>query len=521
MKVNFSDRDLEQITSKGIPLERIQHQLRTFELGILPAKLNRPCTVGDGIIALYDDEQRKYLKLHASAAAEGRLMKFIPASGAATRMFKALLAIYAKDGAITLDSLAAEAEKGDSDAGAALKFFQEIDRFAFFPALQEICPEAGNETNTLTKGDLRSTLEYLLTVKGLNYGSLPKGIILFHRYKDRSRTAFQEHIAEAIAYTLDRNRRARIHFTAAAERLPAIKAHIESYCQTLVGSGAASSIEVSFSPQKSSTDTIAVDMENRPFRDEEGRLLFRPGGHGALLENITELEADIVFIKNVDNVVPDRLKPITCQYKKVLCGYLVELQEKTFGYLKALETGTVSSEAIGEIAGFAARELSSGLPDNFTRRTETEQIKILRNRLNRPLRICGMVRNVGEPGGGPFWIEGKDGSLSLQIVEISQIDLESPEQRAMLECCTHFNPVDLVCGLRDYQGKPFNLADFTDPETGFITKKSWGGVNLKALELPGLWNGAMAGWNTVFVEVPTITFNPVKTVNDLLRPEHQ
>jgi hypothetical protein len=273
--------------------------------------------------------------------------------------------------------------------------------------------------------------------------------------------------------------------------------------------------------QSPATDTIAVDLDNNPVRDEQGHLLFRPGGHGALLANLQALAADIVFIKNIDNVVPDRLKEVTYRYKRALGGHLVYLQQQMFAYLEHLAAGKVDADVLEEIRTFARQELAIVIPPGLQHAPQHEQIRFLHDQLNRPLRVCGMVRNEGEPGGGPFWVAHPDGSLSRQIVETSQVDTALPEQRALLAASTHFNPVDLVCGVRDYRGQQFDLQRFADPNTGFISHKTYAGRPLKALELPGLWNGAMAYWNTVFVEVPLSTFNPVKIVLDLLRPEHQ
>jgi len=372
----------------------------------------------------------------------------------------------------------------------------------------------------ITEGRYKEILEYTLKPKGLNYADFPKGLIRFHRYPERSRTPFEEHLFEAAAYTLDRNMVARVHFTVPAEYEELIKEHIENVRGYYEASGV--KYEVTFSTQNPSTDKIAVGLDNKPFRDSNGRLVFRPAGHGALLDNLNDLRGDIVFIKNIDNVVPDRLKHETYIYKKALGGYLVELQRDIFRYLERLTSGNVSWQLITQVFEFVRYELSTIPPEAVEKRgSREEKINFLISKLNRPLRVCGMVKNEGEPGGGPFWVRHEDGTLSLQIVESSQVDMESSGQRAIWESSTHFNPVDLVCGVRDHLGNPFDLKRFTDPNTGFISIKSMDGRELKTLELPGLWNGAMANWNTVFIEVPLITFNPVKTVFDLLRKEHQ
>ena len=355
--------------------------------------------------------------------------------------------------------------------------------------------------------------------KGLNYAHHPKGSIKFHHYPDSSRTALEEHLIEALNYAKDDNNIARIHFTISPEQSELVRAIIDRAKKQHKENGY--SIDVTYSYQKPSTDTIAVTINNKPFTDKDGELVFRPAGHGALLENLNDLKGDIIFIKNIDNIVPDHLREETYRFKKILAGYLIELKSKIDSYLNQLEQTPVNDSLIPEILEFAANKLSIYFKSNFSSLSKEEKVKILFEKLNRPLRVCGMVKNEGHAGGGPFWVEEKDGSVSLQIVEKTQIDLEDESQRKILESSTHFNPVDLVCAVKDYRGKPFNLLKFTNPDSGLITVKSKEGKELKALELPGLWNGSMAKWITVFVEVPKITFNPVKEVNDLLWKEHQ
>ena len=358
----------------------------------------------------------------------------------------------------------------------------------------------------------------------MNYANLPKGLVPFHAYGDHSRTAFEEHLVEALEYVRDASSVARLHFTVPAPYRQVIQTYLDRVRHRYAQQGA--QLDISYSIQKPATDTIAVDSDNIPVRDNNGALVFRPGGHGALLENLTDLQGDIVFIKNIDNVLPDRLKPDTCRYKKLLCGYLVHLQQQVFFHIAQLKASDPSESdgarsAIDAARRFAQDQLSLVLPQDFERTALSNQRAFLVAQLDRPLRVCGVVKNTGEPGGGPFWVRQADGTTSLQIVESSQVDMTNAEQRARWQAATHFNPVDLVCGVRDYRGRPFPLARFVDPTTGFISEKSKDGHSLRALELPGLWNGAMAHWNTVFVEVPGSTFHPVKTVMDLLRPEHQ
>lgn len=516
----FRKEDSQHIKGRGIPEEKILAQIEMFRRGIPCINLKRPCTIEDGIIRIEEHEFDELIKQHAEAATNGRITKFVPASGAATRMFRNLQALASKDGELTGESLTIQADNGDAAAVFGVKFFDNLQKFAFYERLKSIMSQQGiNVDEILAKGEYKAILEYLLSAKGLNYGGLPKGLIPFHKYENHSRTPFEEHIVEAIAYAQDSDKTARIHFTVSEKHLSSIRDHIENISAPYEMDGIA--LDITYSIQKPSTDTIAVDLNNEPFRDEDGKLLFRPGGHGALLENLNDLEGDIVFIKNIDNVVPDSLKADTYLYKKILCGYLLGLQNNVFNYLKRLKGRDIDEGLIREIFTFAREKLSVTSPGDWESYSSAEKTDFLCSKLNRPLRVCGMVENVAEPGGGPFWVSHGDGSISLQIVESSQVDLKSENQRQIWNSATHFNPVDLVCGVRDYRGQFFNLMNFMDPEAGFIAVKSKYGRELKALELPGLWNGSMAWWNTAFIEVPITTFNPVKTVNDLLRETHR
>ena len=380
-----------------------------------------------------------------------------------------------------------------------------LDRFAFAERLAEF---------TGGSRDPRTVVSNILT-EGLGYGTLPKALILFHRYPDRNRTAFEEHLAEGALYAAGAGSEVCIHFTVSAEhreQFERLAAETVPFYEARFGV----KYRIGYSCQKPSTDTLAVNPDDTPLRDGQGRLLFRPAGHGALIENLNEIDADLVFIKTVDNVAPDRLKSDTVIYKEMLAGLLLDLQRQAFGYLRRLDAGErVSAE---EMASFVSGRLCRRLPSSFTALEPQRQVGLLRELLDRPIRVCGMVKNEGEPGGGPFWVREADGGESLQIAESSQI---APQQKGLMTAATHFNPVDLVCGVRDYLGRKFDLTRYVDPQTGFISSKSQQGRPLKALELPGLWNGAMARWNTVFVEVPISTFSPVKVVGDLLRPQHR
>jgi hypothetical protein len=341
----------------------------------------------------------------------------------------------------------------------------------------------------------------------------------FHAYDSGSATPFEEHLKEAALYAKTEGK-AHLHFTVSPQHDEMFKDE-ESKVGPKISEATDTQFLISYSNQKPSTDTIAVDMENQPFKNGDGSILFRPGGHGALIENLNEQDADIIFIKNIDNVVVDKNLEKVANSKKMLAGVLRKVQAKAFDYARLLEDNEVSPEKSDEIKSFLERELNVRMPKNYDDLDVGEQLSVLKDKLNRPIRICGMVKNEGEPGGGPFWVKDVEGNISLQIIESAQIDLSDQEQEAILKNSTHFNPVDLVCGVRNHKGEKYDLLDFVDPKQGFITGKTQEGKELKALELPGLWNGAMAFWNTLFVEVPLVTFNPVKTVNDLLKPTHQ
>jgi len=516
----LNERDFEQIKERGMTVEQVISQVEIFKRGFPCSKLKRPCTIGDGITVLGESDLERLGELYSQAALSGRAMKLVPASGAASRMFKLLISFNNRYDQTDENRVSAEAEKDAPDYRAFLRFIKGIKKFAFYRALRSAMSRDGLDIEGLiSQGRYKKILEYILTSRGLNLTNLPKGLIRFHDYPGHPRTPFEEHLVEAAAYTQDSKGVVRVHFTISPEHEEAIKDHIYENLGQYERQGVR--YELSFSVQKPSTDTIAVDPDNRPFRGKDGTLVFRPGGHGALLENLNDLKGDIVFIKNIDNLVPDRLKRKTYIYKKALGGYLVELQRDIFEYLKRLINRDVDEPFMNQVFEFMRSKLSIIPPEGMGQCSRSDKMEFLITRLNRPLRICGMVKNEGEPGGGPFWVEHGDKTLSLQIVESSQVDMESTGQSAIWKSSTHFNPVDLLCGVRDHSGMTFDLMHFSDPDTGFISMKSKEGRELKALELPGLWNGAMANWNTVFVEVPIITFNPVKTVLDLLRKEHQ
>ncbi|MCF8302141.1 MAG: DUF4301 family protein [Bacteroidales bacterium] len=515
----LTEKDLEQIKEKRITSETIDKQLENFRQGFPAVELVAPATPGKGIDQLGDDEEQRLAGHYEKASKDRGLLKFVPASGAATRMFKHLFNYLEK----YRDKEANEKELlSDKGFNSVYNFFFSLKLFPFFNDLRKTMEGDGlNIDHMLANKEYGPILEYLLTEKGLNFGNLPKGLIPFHTYVGgQIRTPLEEHMAEGANYCADRNQIVNLHFTVSPEHRLSFQDLIDDVVERYEEMFKVK-YNINFSEQKPSTDTIAVDMDNEPFREEDGTILFRPGGHGALIENLNDLKGDIVFIKNIDNVVPDDMKPDTYLYKKVLAGYLLELQQEAFGYLEELEKDEINDSRLLEIGEFAEQKLNIIKPEDFSTRSTADKRKFLVEKLNRPIRVCGMVKNEGEPGGGPFWIKDKYGQQSLQIVESSQMDLDREVQQKIVDESTHFNPVDLVCGLRDYKGNNFNLKDFVEPSTGFISTKSKNGRSLKAQELPGLWNGAMAFWNTIFVEVPITTFNPVKTINDLLRKQHQ
>ena len=513
----FNATDSEQFQNKGIQLSTIRRQIDHFIEGFPFIRLNRPAIPGDGMIVFNDQEQAFYISHFDHAAPKISVIKFVPASGAASRMFKHIFEFRDKyssgvEGDTQLNR--------ETDFNSVHYLLSHLNQMAFYPDLSDQITRSGTSVEQILENkDYATLFDFLLTDRGLDYANLPKALLKFHLYADGARTAAEEHMVEAGRYTTDQFHKARIHFTISPEHkekflrmISAVRSKYEDWLKV--------HFEITFSIQKPSTDTIAVDENNRPFRNPDGSLLFRPGGHGALLENLNELDADLIFIKNIDNIVPDRLKDTTIQYKKLLGGYLLYLKETIAGYLFRIRQKQVTFTELENMASFARKKLFLDIPGHFNTMKAEDQVNFLFAQMNRPIRVCGMVKNEGEPGGGPFWVMGDDDRQSLQIVEASQINMHNPEQKAIVGASTHFNPVDLVCTTKDFEGNLFDLTEFVDESTGFISLKSSGGKTLKAQELPGLWNGAMAKWITIFVEVPIITFNPVKTINDLLRKEH-
>jgi len=496
MQLEFTFEDKDFMNQRGSDPAQVEQQFANFEKGFPFADIDRPATIDDGILRL-DEDQVAELEAEYPYAIEGKkIEKFVPASGAASRMFKDLYALLNEQ----LD---------EKQTALAQTFLSTLPRYPFYEALKKAMADKQLDLDAeIQKGNFRLIVQYLLEGEGLNYGNLPKGLLLFHRYENEIRTALEEHLLEAALYA-NNGKEAWLHFTVSEHHLELFKAKVAELLPKYEQKFGIT-YHVSFSMQAASTDTLAATEDNQPFRDENGRLLFRPGGHGALIYNVDGRDADILFVKNIDNVTKEQNIAPTVTYKKVLAAYLAQLQSLQFQYLKTLEAGNVDPMTLCEIMDFAESKLMISIDEQPT----AEELYAL---MNRPLRLCGMVKNEGEPGGGPFWVRDTEGDCSLQIVESSQIDKNNPEKAAIMAKATHFNPVDMVCAIKNYKGEKFDLLQYVDPNTGFISSKSYNGRTLKAMELPGLWNGAMANWITIFVEVPLATFNPVKTVFDLLK----
>ena len=503
----FTEKDLQQIAAHGLTPEAVEHQIENFRRGFPFLNVKAAASPDNGgVKRLTEAEAAEYAAKFDTARGQKRVVKFVPASGAASRMFKDLFAFLSAD-------------YNAPETAFEKKFFECIDKFAFYGDLDAACVKNNSlpVKELIAQGKYKEVVFNLLDFTGMNYGTLPKGLLKFHAYGDGPRTSAEEHFVEGALYA-GTNGTVRLHFTVSPNHralFEELVAERKEYYEGLFGV----KYEITFSEQKQSTDTIAVDAENAPFR-ENGAMVFRPGGHGALIENLNDIDADVIFIKNIDNVVPDRLKNDTVTYKKLIAGILVEKQKKAFEYLNLIDSGKYTHEEVQEMIRFLQNNLQCRNED-IKEMEDCDLVLYLRKKFNRPMRVCGMVKNVGEPGGGPFLAYNQDGTISLQILESSQIDMNNPEAKSMFENGTHFNPVDLVCAVKGYKGEKFNLPAFVDKNTGFISHKSKNGRELKAMELPGLWNGAMSDWNTIFVEVPLVTFNPVKTVNDLLREVHQ
>lgn len=476
----FTPKDISQIEARGLSVEAVEKQIDNFKAGFPSLPVVRAASVGDGICRLSDEERNEAVAHYEEGSKNLKVVKFVPASGAATRMFKELFE-YVND---------------DKRTEGIDRLIVNLEKFAFFPELAKYLKPQIEDKEVVRN----------IIIDGLGYGSKPKGLVTFHAYKQGGRKPVEEHLVEAALYARS-GERAAIHFTVSPEHQAGFEELLrerQGHYEEMFGI----KYDVSFSIQSPATDTIAVNPDNTPFRNDDGSLLFRPAGHGALIANLDKLNADIVFVKNIDNVTTDERKEDTVEYKKALAGELLRLQAKIFDILRGYERG---EDRDAEALALLSDELCCRLPEGASRELIIES-------LDRPIRVCGMVKNEGEPGGGPFWVRDNKGREQLQIAESSQI---SKDDMHLMKEATHFNPVDLVCGVMRYDGTKYDLTKYTDPQTGFISSKSAGGRELRAQELPGLWNGAMANWNTLFVEVPISTFSPVKVVQDLLRPEHQ
>ncbi len=511
--LNLSQHDHMAIKAHALSIEQIEAQLQQLRNGVSPLHLARPCHISDGIRKFTSQELADYQKPFHRAHAEGRISKFIPASGAATRMFKDLLQFVE-----TADSLTPNKQNDRQPPEVIAQAWERLHEFPFLDDLQQHTEEAGMDFNTLYDSKhMAQVFHILLHTPGLGYANLPKALLPFHHYLNGTRTSLEEHVREAIMYAETTGETIRIHLTVSAQFKTQVSAHLETIQQNVSASGM--NFELSVSIQKPSTDTIALDANDQIFRNDQGDIIFRPGGHGALLENLNDCQGDIVCISNIDNVVPDYLKESTVQWRKALGGYLILVQERVFHHLQQL--ASPHPEVIKKAKTFIEDQLKHQFSESFDSMDIQKKANQLKQLLHRPIRVCGVVPNTGDAGGGPFWVEHANGSQSRQIVEQSQADPTSELQQQLFNTATHFNPVDLVCGVRDYRGVPFNLLEFSDPNTSFISHKTYQGRPLKALEWPGLWNGGMANWNTLFVEVPRSTFNPVKTLMDWLHPHHQ
>ena len=501
----LNKQDSEQIKERNVTEEQVERQVAQLKRGTAYVKLIRPATIDDGILRMSPEQVKEMNQAFDEDKQYYQFTKFVPASGAASRMFKDLFSFI---------------ESGEDTKFTEI-FFAHIHSFAFFTDLnQAVIKCYGKDIDSMLKeGRKVDIVKALLLEEGLGYGKLPKALLKFHHYVGFDRLALEEHLMEAAKYATDAEGTASLHFTLSPEHEQLFKDTIAKLIYDYQQKYKVN-YDISYSCQKPSTDTVAIDANGELFREKDGKLLFRPGGHGALIENLNDLAQEIVFIKNIDNIVPESRMETTVTYKKALAGLLLHLQQQSFEYLDILDNGDVTEEELAEIIAFAKEKLMIDIPDFVEKYDLYEKTDFLYDCLNRPMRVCGMVKNEGEPGGGPFWIKNNNDEVSLQIIESSQIDHGKEDQEAIFKASTHFNPVDLICGCWNYKGEAFNLNDYVDPSTGFVSSKSKDGRELKALELPGLWNGAMADWITLFVEVPIETFNPVKTVNDLLKPMH-
>lgn len=515
--MTFSEKDIKQIESKGLTIQKVKTQIDFIKSGLSYSNLVEAASEGNGILKFDKTQQKSYINLFDEKRDAISMVKFVPASGAATRMFKFLFKFLNEfnSNKETINAYINRSKHKDIQV-----FLAGLEKMPFFEEVVHKVHEVVPNFNDLSYDEKR--VEFIKTILNedrLNYSLYPKGLLPFHRYKEHVSTAFEEHLFEAALYASS-NGEANLHFTISENHRQKFDEEFK-YIEEDLELKTNTNFNVSFSYQKPSTDTIALTMDNKCFREIDGSLLFRAGGHGALIENLNSQDYDIVFIKNIDNVVVSKHYEKIAYYKKVLAGVLLDAQKQVFNFLSLLENGQLKDIEIEAIKSLLSAKLNVIMPYDFDAYSDKAKINFFIDKLNRPIRVCGIVKNEGEPGGGPFWIKDKDGNMSLQIVEFAQIDFSNMKQKTIVKNATYFNPTDLACGTKNYKGEPFDLRKFVNPEAAFITNKSKDGQSIKALELPGLWNGSMAYWNSIFVEVPLLTFNPVKTVNDFLKPEHQ
>jgi len=505
----LTKNDVTQIEAYGLSIPSILFQIETLSKGVPFTNVLTAASINNGIFKMNEDEQNSLASYYDTRKDTLEIVKFVPASGAATRMFKFLhqfLTTYNPNE----EKLNAYLKEGDTSA--LDQFFSQIDDLPFIAVLRKKIRERYPDYKKNSKGArMMMLVKTILEEEGLNYSNLPKGLIPFHKYTKYTTTPFEEQLLEAAYYGSVKND-VHLHFTFSENHVEKFKEEYNAV-KKRVSKKTKKEFHVTYSFQKKETDALVVTSDNTPVRDANKNLLFKPSGHGALIKNLDDVNADVIFIKNIDNVTVENDVEALAHYKKLLAGKLLKVQDGIFHYLRLLKQGEVSKELMGEITSFLWKEI------NHKDRIETQEEMFAI--LNRPIRVCGVVKNTGAPGGGPFWVKNQIGKTSLQIVELSQIDTQNTHQKTIVEEATHFNPVDVVCGVRDFEGNKFKLEEFVDKNTGFIAHKTYNGKPVKALELPGLWNGAMANWNTIFVEVPIATFNPVKTVNDLFKKEHR
>lgn len=513
----FSEKDIFQIKNHGLTVDKVKAQVASIQSGMVFSNLKEAATVGNGILKLKAPQETYYIDLFDQRSPNLSIVKFVPASGAATRMFKFLFE-FLNDYNIGQETIQEYIKRtGNKELEV---FLNSLEKSPFFEeVVDKIHKIIPNYIDLAYNERCFQFVKTMLDEDRLNYSFYPKGLLPFHKYKNHVSTAFEEHLFEAAFYASSKNK-ASLHFTISETHHEKFNQEL-NYIQEEIEELTGKKFYIDFSYQKSATDTIALTLDDKLFRASNGSILFRPSGHGALLENLNELDFDVAFIKNIDNlVVRDQLEEV-CNHRKILAGILLEIQDETFKYLRLLDTDNPNEDEIKSITDFITSKLNIVIPADFDTSSIDSKIFYLKERLNRPIRVCGMVKNEGEPGGGPFWVTDQNGIVSLQIIEFAQIDISNPDQKNIVDNATHFNPTDLVCGIKNYKGEPFDLMKYVDYNAAFITTKTQAGTNIKALELPGLWNGSMAYWNSIFVEVPLSTFNPVKTVNDLLRSAHQ